>query len=221
MDLKILYEELLKIHGKLEKWWPGSAEEIIISAVLTQNTNWKNVERAMENLKSKCENLETKNFLECVYMLREDLPSLIKPAGFYNIKSQRLVALLSWMKQYEFSTEKISEKSTYDLREELLSVKGIGKETADSILLYAFEKPVFVVDAYTKKLLKRLYNTEFKDYDDYRLAFENSIEQDVRIYQEYHGLIVEHSKKYCNSKPKCNSCGLNNSCFQAKYLQNL
>lgn len=218
MDLKLLYKELLKIHGKLGKWWPGSAEEIIISAILTQNTNWKNVECAMENLKSRCSNLEVKNFLECIYMLREDLPSLIKPAGFYNVKSQRLFTLLSWAKKYEFSIEKISEKGTYELREELLSIKGIGKETADSILLYALEKPVFVVDAYTKRLFKRLYNIEFKDYDDYRLTFENSIEKDVRIYQEYHGLIVEHAKKYCNLKPKCNNCPLSNICFSGQKL---
>ncbi|MCX7653540.1 MAG: endonuclease [Fervidobacterium sp.] len=219
MDLELLYKKLLEVHGKLGKWWPGSPEEIVISAILTQNTNWKNVERAMENLKAKCTSLNGKDFLKCIYRLKSNLAELIKPVGFYNLKAQRLVNLLEWLKSYDFSMEEISKIELNKLRVQLLKINGVGEETADSIILYAIEKPVFVIDAYTKRLLSRLYNIKYRKYDEYKDLFESSISKATDVYQEYHGLIVDHSKKYCNSKPMCKECNLRDMCIYPVHNQ--
>ncbi|HOJ93877.1 MAG TPA: endonuclease [Fervidobacterium nodosum] len=197
------YSILKGIHGTLGKWWPGKREEIIVSAVLTQNTNWKNVERALNNIKEVCSG----DILICLHNLPdEQLTNLIRPAGFYNIKAKRLRQLLNWLANYEFKLDKIAEKDAFELRKELLEINGIGKETADSIILYAFEKPIFVIDAYTKRLLKRIFGIEFSNYDEYREFFEDNYKKTVELYQEFHGLIVEHAKLYCTSKPKCDIC---------------
>ncbi|AFG36055.1 putative endonuclease III-like protein [Fervidobacterium pennivorans DSM 9078] len=203
MKLENLYEILREIHGPQGKWWPGTPEEIIVSAVLTQNTNWKNVEKALENIKEYCK----KDILHCLAkMSTEEISFLIKPAGFFNVKAQRLKNLLTWLKSYNFDLEKIKTKSIEEIRDELLSVKGIGKETADSIILYALELPVFVVDAYTKRLLDRLLGIKLKEYDEYRLLFEKTYPRDVALYQEFHGLIVEHAKALCRTNPLCATC---------------
>ncbi len=203
MTLNSLYERLKDIHGPQGKWWPGTAKEIIVSALLTQNTNWKNVEKALENIKKHCKN----DILHCLAkMSTEEISVLIKPAGFFNVKAQRLKNLLKWLKSYDFDLEKIKTKSIGEIRNELLSVKGIGKETADSIILYALELPIFVVDAYTKRLLERLLRIKLKEYDEYRLLFETTYPKDVALYQEFHGLIVEHAKTFCRTKPLCETC---------------
>ncbi|WP_448379469.1 endonuclease [Fervidobacterium sp.] len=203
MKLENLYETLREIHGPQGKWWPGTVEEIIVSAVLTQNTNWKNVEKALENIKKHCKN----DILHCLAkMSTEEISVLIKLAGFFNVKAQRLKNLLKWLKNYDFDLEKIKTKSIGEIRNELLSVKGIGKETADSIILYALELPIFVVDAYTKRLLDRLLGIKLKEYDEYRLLFETTYPKDVALYQEFHGLIVEHAKTFCRTKPLCETC---------------
>lgn len=206
--LKNLYKLLLKAYGSVGKWWPGTSEEIIVTAVLTQNTNWKNVERAIENI---YKNKTKEKLLEYLYELPVDyLAELIKPAGFYNLKARRLKNLLSFLKEYDFDLSKI--KRLENLREKLLKINGIGKETADSILLYALEIPVFVVDAYTKRLLKRMYNINLSDYDSVQNLFYENYPKDVKLFQELHGLIVEHSKAVCRKNPICSECKISDNC---------
>ncbi|MBB6062095.1 endonuclease-3 related protein [Thermosipho japonicus] len=206
--MKDLYKLLLKAYDNVGKWWPGTSEEIVVTAVLTQNTNWRNVERALENI---YKNKTKENLLEYLYELPVDyLAELIKPAGFYNLKARRLKNLLSFLKEYDFELSKI--KGLKNLREKLLKINGIGKETADSILLYAFEIPVFVVDAYTKRLLKRMYGINLSEYDDVQSLFYENYPKDVKLFQELHGLIVEHSKAVCRKNPICSECKISDNC---------
>ncbi|MFN6992481.1 MAG: endonuclease III domain-containing protein [Fervidobacterium sp.] len=215
-DIRNLHNLLRSIHGPQGKWWPGTREDIIISVILTQNTNWKNVEKAVANINSLRTRInDNENCLEFLDKISvEELENLIKPSGFYRLKAQRLKDLLKWFKSYEFNFEDITIKETLKLREELLSIKGLGKESVDSILLYAFEKSIFVVDAYTKRLFARMYNLSFKEYDAYRELVESFYEKSVPIYQELHGLIVEHAKKYCNNQPKCEVCPLKDCLYR-------
>ncbi len=199
---KIFYES----YGP-QGWWPAESWfEVVVGAVLTQNTSWKNVEKAILNLKH--------NGLldpEKLYALSDqELTVLIKPAGFYNIKAQRLKNLMNLLKEYDFEFERLLKNIS---REKLLSVKGIGKETADSILLYAFNIPVFVVDNYTKRIFHRLgVVSEKDDYDSIQKLF-HLIPSDVKIYQEYHALIVKHAKDICTkNKPLCERCAVENYC---------
>lgn len=222
--IKQLHELLKSIHGSLGKWWPGTREEIFLTALLTQNTNWKNVEKALTNIKNEKDEKDEKDeeageklleFLDSLPL--EKLQELIRPSGFYKIKAQRLKNLLNWIKKYHFDIEKsLNSKDTLELRRELLNIKGIGKETADSILLYALERPIFVVDTYTKNLLKRMYGLSFKEYDEYREFFQQFDENSVPFYQELHGLIVEHGKKYCGSSPRCEECPISEKFCQYK-----
>ncbi|MGQ9856598.1 MAG: endonuclease III domain-containing protein [Fervidobacterium sp.] len=213
MKFTELYDELKSIYGELGKWWPGTREEIIISAVLTQNTNWQNVEKALVNIRKYCQG----DILQCLGKLSEqELSELIRPAGFFNIKARRLKNLLSWIEMYDYELDRISALNTDKLRTELLSINGIGKETADSIILYAFEKPIFVVDAYTKRILKRTFDIEYKEYDEYRKLFEETFTKDVKLYQEFHGLIVEHAKAHCRTKPLCEQCPIEDCFYKIK-----
>lgn len=220
MEITQLYEILRSIHGTRGKWWPGSAEEVLISAVLTQNTSWANVEKALDKVRIKFLSDSdgfNGNFLKTLSALSDDeLRELIKPAGFFNVKTKRVRNLLNWVSKYNFDMAAVRKKvqdevGLKELRNELLSVNGIGKETADSILCYGLDLPVFVVDAYTRRLIKRIFaleSSEIADYDSVQQMFESSYPRDVEIYQELHGLIVEHSKVYCRSKPKCDECPL-------------
>ncbi len=204
-----VYDELFKAFGP-QHWWPGDTPlEIAIGAILTQNTNWKNVEKAIDNLKKR-------NLIDVDGLLSlndSELSSLIKPSGFFNVKTKRLKSFLKFLKEVG-GLEKLRKKDVSVLRELLLSVPGVGKETADSIILYALEKPVFVVDAYTRRFLKRhgiLDGNE--EYDEIRELFEQSLPRDVQIYKEYHALIVKLGKVYCRSKPICEGCPLNKQKF--------
>jgi len=221
MKLNELHAKLLEIYGPQGKWWPGSSEEILVSAILTQNTNWVNVERAMDNIK-RAWNENSKahpSLLEFLYYLDDkQMAELIKPAGFYNVKTVRLRHLLSWLKTYRFDLTAIERKDTKALREELLNIKGVGKETADSILLYALERPVFVVDAYTKRLLNRIFNMKLESYEQIQNLFHLIYPANTQLYQELHGLIVEHAKLLCRTRPLCTRC-LINSCWYRKKLQ--
>ncbi len=187
MRVHELYKSLLREFGK-QNWWPAETRfEVIVGAVLTQNTAWTNVEKAINNLR-KVDALKPEKLLKAT-----NLKELIKPAGFYNQKAERLRLITEWFLKNERKAEKMDRM---ELRKELLAIKGIGKETADSIILYAFEKPIFVVDAYTRRFC-RYYNLfEGKEYDDYRLFFEKNLPLDVEIFKEYHALIVAWGKKY-------------------------
>ena len=208
-----IYQTLLKTYGK-QNWWPAETPfEVCIGAVLTQNTNWKNVEKAIENLKR--ENLITPEaILSCP---EEKLQELIKPAGFFRQKAEYLKNLSRFTLENR-GIENLKKIKKESLRRELLKVKGIGKETADSILLYALDKPSFVVDTYTKRLFFRLgiIKTEKLSYESVKKITESEIpplEENLEVYRELHALIVEHSKTKCRKKPFCKGCSLFLDCF--------
>lgn len=189
-------------------WWPGDTPfEIAVGAILTQNTNWKNVEKAIANLK-RAHCLEA----EAMYALPPvELAELIRPAGYYNIKTNRLRNFLSFLKdEADFTIEALRGRELIDLRPQILSVKGIGPETADSILLYALEYPTFVVDAYTARMMGRHgLAWENIEYHDLQAIFMDALPEDVALYNEYHALIVRIGKDWCKKKAGlCETCPL-------------
>ncbi len=197
--IKLIYEKLLKKFGK-QGWWPTYSSnkrfEIIVGVILTQNTSWKNVEKAIKNL-------DKFNFLnkKAIKQIKEDeLAQLIKSSGYYNQKTRKLKALIEFLD----SKKEIN-------RENLLKIWGIGKETADSILLYAYNKPVFVIDAYTKRIMSNL-GFKFKDYDDLQEIFMKNLPKDYKLYNEFHALLVKLGKEYCKKKPNCERCPLKKDC---------
>jgi endonuclease-3 related protein len=199
--------DLLFAHFGPQDWWPGETDlEMMVGAVLTQNTNWKNVERAIENLKSK--GLLTVNALCSMPM--EALAQEIRPAGYYNIKAKRLMNLIQFLKdRYGEDLSGFSKGETQKLREGLLSVNGVGPETADSILLYAARRPVFVIDAYTHRILKRHGMSEDQaTYYELQELFVDNLPEDQELYSEFHALIVQAGKNYCKRKPLCLECPL-------------
>lgn len=206
-ELVELYEDLLKAFG-YQDWWPADSRfEVMIGAVLTQNVSWKNVETAIDNLKE--EDLLSPESI--VSVEEERLQELIKPTGFYRQKAARLKRL----------SRKIIDSGGVDvfldldgLRDELVGIKGIGPETADSIALYAANRPIFVVDAYTERILERMFGIE-GDYEEIRSLFESEMEKKVVIYQEYHALLVELGKRYCRKDPLCGECPLGRICEHA------
>lgn len=203
-----IYKDLYDYYGP-QHWWPADDWfEVTVGAILTQNTSWNNVEKSIENLKQR-DLLEPEKLSK---IEEDDLAQLIRSSGFYNLKSKRLKNFLEWLKKYNYDIDKIKDKSVTSLREELLSIKGIGKETADSILLYAFEMPVFVIDAYTKRMFSRLGLILSREYDEFQNFFEKNLTKDVQLYNEYHALIVKHSKVYCKKMPKCSNCFLKEKC---------
>ncbi|MBN1283347.1 MAG: endonuclease III domain-containing protein [Proteobacteria bacterium] len=189
-------------------WWPGETPfEVMVGAILTQNTNWKNVEKAIANLKREGV-LDPQELLD---LSPARLASLIRPAGYFRVKAKRLRSFLKYfVENYEGNARKMAKRELPKLREELLAVNGIGPETADSILLYALKKPVFVIDAYTKRILSRHGLCAEEDtYDDLQALFMDRIEGDIPLYNEYHALIVETGKDYCRTNPRCEECPLN------------
>jgi endonuclease-3 related protein len=178
----------------------------MIGAVLTQNTNWKNVEKAIANLKEG-----GLLDVEGLYRIRpEDLAGLIRPAGYFNIKAGRLKALIGWLRdKYGGDLQAVRERSADSLREELLAIRGIGPETADSILLYALDKPVFVVDAYTARILGRhRLILPPADYSEIQALFEHALPREVPLYNEYHALLVCCGKAFCKPRAQCRGCPL-------------
>jgi len=205
-QLAKIYQLLLKCFGP-QNWWPGESQfEIIAGAILTQNTNWSNVEKAINNLKST-------ELLTPEKLYRSDisqLAELIRPAGYYNIKAKRLKNFLSWLfEDYDGCLENLGGLSTSQLREELLAIKGIGPETADSILLYAFDRNSFVVDTYTARIAVRHELIEPGcDYEQLRELFQSNLPADVKLFNEYHALLVRTGKEFCRPKAKCSGCPL-------------
>ena len=204
--LNQIYQILYKHFGP-QHWWPGETQfEIIIGAILTQNTSWANVEKAITNLKKA--NLLTPKKL---YSLDSaQLAEFIRPAGYFNIKAKRLKNFLDWLfDNYDGSLKNLETLNTSQLREELLAIKGIGPETADSILLYAFGRGVFVVDAYTARITVRHGLIEPGcDYEQLQQLFESNLQNDVELFNEYHALLVQLGKNYCKPKARCSGCPL-------------
>ncbi len=208
VDIQKVYLELRMQQGELG-WWPAeSVFEILVGAVLTQNTAWTNVEKAIQSLKEGGL-LSPQAILGCE---NEILANRIRSSGYFNVKAKRLRAVCEWyVLNGEF--EAISQWSTDLLRESLLQVHGVGPETADDIILYAFKRPVFVVDAYTRRMFSRLGLTQAKqDYESLRAVFENNLEPDAQLFGDYHAHIVEHAKNICKVKPSCTECVLNRLC---------
>jgi len=205
--LNLIYKKLYSFFGP-QHWWPAeSSFEVIVGAILTQNTSWQNAERAIANLgKRKLLNPHK------LYRLSDKrLASLIMPAGYYNIKARRLKNFLIFLfKSYKGKLKNMSLRDTQELRQELLSVNGIGPETADSILLYALDKAVFVVDAYTQRvLLRHRLIRNNASYDEIQNLFMENLKNKVKLFKEYHALLVRLGKEFClKGRPKCEVCPL-------------
>jgi endonuclease-3 related protein len=204
--LVLAYHRLLDHFGP-QHWWPGDSPfEIMVGAVLVQNTSWKNVEKAIGNLK-QADVLSPRALHELAF---EELEELIRPAGTFRVKARRLKNLLDRLfDEFDGSLEALFALDADSLRERLLSIHGIGPETADSILLYAAGKPVFVVDAYTKRVLARHAWIEMEaGYDRLTERFEEDMEPEARTCNEYHALLVRLGKEYCRKVPQCRGCPL-------------
>jgi len=204
-----LYTFLLSNFGS-QHWWPAETPfEVIVGTILTQQTTWKNVEKAIENLKSS----HVLNLWKISNLPLWELEVYVKSTGFYRQKARRLKGICRYIcSEYNGSLKDLFNQETSSLRVELLSLNGIGPETADSIILYAAEKPSFVIDAYTKRICERLQLTDELDYESLKRFFENSLPENVEIYKEFHALIVELGKNYCKTKPVCKNCPLNKKC---------
>jgi endonuclease III related protein len=204
-----VFDTLLKSYGPLH-WWPAETPfEVCVGAILTQNTNWLNVEKAIVNLKR-----EGLLSLDALWDIdQERLADLIRPSGFFNVKSARLKDFIGWLLKGHGSLDAMFSGDWVSLREELIGVRGIGRETCDSILLYAGGKPSFVVDAYTKRLFYRLgLVRETAGYEEVRELFMSALPNDSALFNEYHALIVEHCKRHCRKKPICAGCPLRPVC---------
>ena len=201
-----IFQTLLASFGQ-RNWWPGETElEIIVGAILTQNTSWKNVERAISNMKAH--GVLNADTIQSIPI--EKLEEIIKPSGFYKQKSERLKRVISILfNDNHKSIENLRLFDTEYLRTLLLNINGIGPETADSILLYAFNRPIFVADAYTKRFVKnhQLYNGNNR-YDNVQQFFMENLPRNEYLFNEFHALIVYLCQNYCKKVPECSHCPL-------------
>ncbi|MBP7733101.1 MAG: hypothetical protein KA140_04980 [Caldisericia bacterium] len=202
IKLHSLYEALF-LHFGPQHWWPGENPwEITVGAMLTQQVAWTNVEKAIANLKTA----DLLNLEKMSNANLDILKELIKPVGFYNQKGARLLDFAKLVSCKYGSIEKMLARPTQEVRQELLGIKGIGPETADSILLYAGGHLTFVIDAYTKRMARCLQIPEAEDYHALKSVFEANLPKDVQVYNEYHALIVRLGKVFCKTKPNCTNC---------------
>ena len=203
-----IYKKLLNFYSK-QYWWPGETRfEIIIGAYLTQQTNWKNVEIAIWNLKNN--GFLNAKSLACAR--KDSIEILIKRSGFYRQKAKRIINFSKYLiSKYDGSLDRFFSNSIEQIRKELLCLEGIGPETADSILLYAADKLSFPIDAYTIRICTRLGFNE-KNYYNLKNFFENNLPRDLEIYKEFHALIDMLGKTYCKSNPLCSTCPLIDDC---------
>ena len=204
--LSDMYTRLLDHYGD-PRWWPaGSTYEVMAGAVLTQNTAWTNVEKAIAHFGDGLSPHVVASIDE------ESLRDIIRPAGSFTRKALCLKALTDWYACYGYDDERVRRQPMARLRDELLALKGIGPETADSILLYAFGFPSFVVDAYTMRLCGRYPLDAGRDYHGVKSFFENHIANDALLYNRFHALIVINAKAHCRKKPLCAGCPLYDTC---------
>jgi endonuclease-3 related protein len=209
LSLEQLYEKLYSQYGP-RNWWPADTRfEVIIGAILTQNTSWSNVEKAISNLKSA--NMLEPEKLKMVHI--KTLEKAVHPSGYFRQKARRLKDFNNYLiDQYNGDLDKMFSRPLDELRKEMLQQKGIGPETADSILLYAGNKPIFVIDAYTRRLIGRLGLSDKLTYEDLQVFFMENLPEDVQLFNEYHALIVVFVKNICRPKPVCDHCFLNDYC---------
>lgn len=204
-----IYQTLSNRYGP-QHWWPAEEPfEVMVGAVLTQSCAWRNVEKAISNLREA--GLLSPGALRHIDLT--ELALLIRPCGYYNAKARKLKSLADWLKKYGDDPEKLAALDGEYLRRELLSVHGIGEETADSMLLYATNKPVFVVDTYTRRILSRLgLAPQGSAYRDYQTLFMANLPPDAALYNEYHALLVSLAKDVCRKVPRCGDCCLKDIC---------
>jgi endonuclease-3 related protein len=205
-----IYRLLLARYGP-QHWWPGDTPfEVIVGAILTQSAAWGNVEKAIANLKRA----EVMTPASLRQIPRHDLAKLVYPSGYYNAKALKLKSFVEHLeKAHEDSLEKLFSPDILRLRNELLDIHGIGPETADSIILYAAHKPIFVIDAYTRRILTKLgLNPEKDDYPAYQALFMDNLPADEKLFNEYHALLVRHGKEACKKSPVCSDCCLGQLC---------
>jgi endonuclease-3 related protein len=212
--LRAIFEWLYKAYGP-QHWWPGDTPfEVMVGAILTQNTAWSNVGKAMASLKAiDCLSPEA-----ILALSHESLAGLLRPIGYFNVKARRLQGFCGWyLAQGGYKT--LAREETAALRRRLLGLNGLGPETADDILLYAFRRPVFVIDTYTRRLFARIGVIQGGEgYEELRYMFESALGPDVALYNEFHALIVRHAKEVCKSRPACSGCGLAACCLASVYL---
>ena len=217
MTLLEVYRTLLRHYGP-QHWWPGDTSfEIMVGAVLTQNTAWSNVEKAIANLRDH-DCLDAERIIE---LTPAALAALIRPAGYFNLKAKRLQNFCRWYIEAGGETG-LAQWDDHRLRRELLAVNGVGPETADDIVLYACERPVLVIDAYTRRIFSRLGLVDGdENYEALRHFFEQGLKRGsrherVRLFNEYHALIVRHAKEACRTRPHCAGCCLRQNCPAAE-----
>jgi len=205
-NLMKIYETLYVHYGDLH-WWPAKTPyEVIVGAILTQNTAWSNVEKAISNFGAR---------LAPEFVAHTDIAELaeiIRSAGFFNQKAAYLKAITAWFAGYGYDVPTVQQEPLDKLRTELLRVKGVGQETADSVLLYAFGFPTFVVDSYTHRLCGRYPINAGESYGAVKAYFEKNLPKNAELYNNFHALIVINAKEHCRKKPLCDGCPLGARC---------
>ncbi len=208
--LEQVYQHFFDCYGP-QHWWPGDTPfEVIVGAILTQSTAWINVEKAIAKLKEA-------DMMDPISLQRipvDDLAQLIRSSGYYNVKARKLKAFVERLAEFNNSLEAMFAPDIPALRAELLSIYGIGEETADSIILYAAGKPIFVIDAYTHRIMDRLGLSPVQgNYAALQSVFMNALPHDQKLFNEYHALLVQHGKRICRkTSPACASCCLGKMC---------
>jgi endonuclease-3 related protein len=212
--LRAVYRRLFARYGP-QHWWPAHTPfEVIVGAVLTQNTAWTNVERAITNLDQAGALIPA----TLLALAPDELAHLLQPSGYFNIKAGRLRAVCTWYVD-QGGHARLRLWHTQRLRDTLLGLHGVGPETADDIVLYAFGRPVFIIDAYTRRLFSRLgLIAGDEPYEALRAGFERALGADAPLYNEYHALIVRHARENCRPKPHCAGCGLRSLCPTAEQV---
>jgi endonuclease-3 related protein len=209
-ELLRIYRRLLRARGHAG-WWPGeTAFEVCIGAILTQNTAWSNVEKAIAGLRRR----KRLSFPRLRALRPSRIAPLIRPSGYFNVKARRVAAFLRFLgREYGGEVERMSAEEPALLRRKLLGVTGIGRETADSIALYAAGLPLFVVDAYTRRVFSRLGVIRGdEDYDEIQSVFMNALPPDASLYNDFHAQIVLLGKDHCRPRPRCSACPIEDLC---------
>jgi endonuclease-3 related protein len=194
-------------YDEIVSWWPAKdVFEMMIGSILTQNTNWKNVEKALLNF----DNNLTPEYIESID--NNKLAEIIKPSGYHNQKAKKIKNLCAWFKTYNYNISEAKNQDSHKLRSELLNINGVGEETADSLMVYALRKTSFVIDAYTRRIFERVGLEVPKNYDEFRNLMEKHVPNNIETFDYYHGLLVIHAKEFCKKKPICEGCPLYFTC---------
>ena len=202
----------LESHYGYFDWWPDTPPyQTMLGTILVQNTNWRNADKALKNLGKAANDPHRIELLPL-----DELAQTIRPSGYFNQKAIKLKALTEWFKGYQYDIEQVRARELPTLRKELLTIKGVGGETADAILVYAIGKPSFVIDAYARRIFERNGLDVPQNYEKFRLLVEQAIPADTQRYAFFHGLMVEHGQRFCNKTPRCCSCPLSTSCATGK-----